>query len=95
MHLIKIYQREEIKLESKRAIAIIVILIALAIIVVAGYKLGSSYIWSTDGITNNEHTEVIEKIKNESDQVKKEEQVKLLLETKTITQSEAEEILNN
>jgi len=40
----KVVRRKELIVESKRAMAIIVILISLAVIVVAGYKLGASYI---------------------------------------------------
>lgn len=80
-------------MESKRAIAIIIILIALAIIVIAGYNLSSSYVWTKNGRTIEEHTRMIDDLKKEEDLSKKEEKVKFLLESKSITQAEAEEIL--
>lgn len=82
-------------MENKRAIAITIILIALAIIVVAGYKLGTSYMWNEDETITDAKEQLIQHLKDEEDPTKKLEQVKLYLEANKITQAEADEILNN
>lgn len=73
-------------MKNKQTIAIIVIVLAVAIIGIAGYKILTSYMWPVDGNIEDGKAMIIQKIKNMDDPKEKEESVQLLLDSNKITQ---------
>lgn len=79
-------------MKNKKEIAILVIIIAIAIIGVVGYKISTSYLWSPDGKAEDGKAELIQHIKSIEDPEERKEQVDFMLESNIITQAEANDL---